>query len=181
MATRETDTMSKTKCFTKTLICFSLFLAGGCMAGNGWYDGERWRVLHEDSRQVARLELHGNDLSAQRVSSVSLQPASALRLERKNTDGSVVQAPVFRDHRGGPIRVAIGGVLLQLSDTLSTQEQADWLATEGLSIMDAPEGVGWILVNSPPGQPSIDLANRLYKLPDVVQSSPNWWRPTTRR
>lgn len=173
--------MSKTQDFTKLLICFSLFMASGCMAGNGWYDGERWRALHTDSRQVAQLELDVNELSVQRVRSVSLRPATDVRLESADTDGSVAQVPVFRDHRGGPVRVAIGGVLLQLSEKLSAQEQADWLANEGLSIMDAPEGVGWILVASPPGQPSIELANRLYKLPDVVQASPNWWRPTTRR
>ena len=173
--------MSHTYHFTKLLICLSLFLAAGCMAGNGWYDGERWRALHEDSRQIARLELHTNEPSAPRVRSVSLQSAADASLESRDTDGSVVQVPVFRDHPGGPIRVAVGGVIVQLSDKLSTQEQADWLATQGLSIMDAPEGVGWILVASPPGHPSIELANRLYKMPDVVQASPNWWRQTTRR
>lgn len=151
------------------------------MAGDGWYDGERWRALHEDSRQTARLEMDGNAPNAQRVRSVSLQSTADLNLETGDTDPSVIEVPVFRDHPGGPIRVAIGGVLVQLSDMLSTQEQADWLAGQGLSVVDAPEGVNWIVVASPPGHPSIDLANRLYKMPDVVQASPNWWRPTTPR
>lgn len=174
--------MEKTNHFTKILGCLTLLMTGVlAMAGDGWYDGERWRALHEDSRQLAVLQLDRNDLSAQRVRSVRLQSATAISLESQDAATSTVRVPVFRDHPGGPVRVAIGGVLLRLSDKLSTQEQADWLVAEGLSIIDAPEGVNWILVASPPGRPSIDLANRLYLMPDVVQASPNWWRPTTRR
>ena len=176
--------MSKPQHFTKILICFSLFLAAGCMAGEGWYDGERWRALHEDSRQVARLELDtsgATELIAQRVRSVHLQSFEQAGMERMDPDQPVVQVPVFRDHPGGPIRVAIGGVILQLSDKLSAQAQADWLAEEGLNVLEAPDGLGWMLVASPPGRPSIELANRLYKMPDVVQASPNWWRQTATR
>lgn len=169
----------------KFLIAVSMMMSAGlATAADGWYDGQRWRTLHEDPRQLAQLELGASTDAAglpARVNSVRLRSVTKAGLESARGDVSLVQVPVFRDHPGGPIRVAIGGVIVQLSENLTAEEQANWLGREGLTLMDSPEGLPWIVVAAQPGRPSIDLANRLYKLPEVVQASPNWWQPVASR
>jgi hypothetical protein len=177
--------MSKANNFTRILSGAAMLLSGGLAAADGgWYDGDRWRGLHEDPRQVARLEL-GSEMPAgdgsPRVLSVSLQSVETARMQGLQSEHSIVQVPVFRDRPGGPQRVSVGGVIVRLSDALSAQERADWFDREDLTVIEEPAGLGWVLVASQPGWPSLDLANRLYEMSEVVQASPNWWRPTTRR
>ncbi|TVQ29017.1 MAG: hypothetical protein EA370_15840 [Wenzhouxiangella sp.] len=177
--------MDTTNYITKLLIAASMMMASGLtLAADGWYDGERWRALHEDPRQVARLEMDpasDGQVVGARVRSVRLQSAATASLESQPSADRVIQVPVFRDHPGGPVRVAIGGVLVQFSEKLSAEQRADWLAREGLTVLDAPAGLPWMLVASQPGRSSLELANRLHGKPEVIQASPNWWRETARR
>lgn len=177
--------MDKANYIMKLLIAALMMMASGLsFAADGWYDGERWRALHEDPRQVARLEMDpasDGQVIEMRVRSVHLQSAVTASLESQRSAGRMIQVPVFRDHPGGPVRVAIGGVILQFSEKLSAEQQANWLAQEGLIVLEAPEGLPWMLVASQPGRPSLELANRLYQKPEVIQASPNWWREAARR
>jgi hypothetical protein len=185
MATREIKHMGKVNNFTKILSGAALLLSGSLVvAGHGWYDGERWRTLHEDPRQVARLELDMETIGgvgSSRVRSVSLQSVESARMQALPSDQSISQVPVFRDRPGGPVRVSVGGVIVRFTDLMSAHDQADWLAQEGLTVIGESVELGWVLVASPPGWPSLDLANRLHEMSEVAQASPNWWRPTTRR
>jgi hypothetical protein len=178
--------MFNSRRFVINLVAVTLFLISGVSVGAdlGWYDGERWRGLHEDPAQIARLELHDEvtpDGSTLRLRSVRLQSLDEASSGLSMTANNVIESPVFRDHPRGPIRVAIGGVIVQLNSALSVEEKADWLVANGLRAVEESERLGWIMVASPPGYPSIELANRLHKLPDVEFSSPNWWQPRTRR
>src|SRR6056297_2531148 len=152
------------------------------LACEGWYDGQRWRALHEDSDSIARLVVE----SANQVDRVSAQPATHPRLVKveiqskkelptasAEPNDNIVYVPVYRDHPGGPIRVAIGGVIIRFAKDVDARQQADWVADQGLVVISSPDALDWILVASEAGSASVELANRLHQLPEVQNASPN--------
>ena len=83
--------------------------------------------------------------------------------------------PVFRSD-SGELMALPGGVLVLLqSDT----DPAELLAPEGVApgriqpLGGLPDA--WV-VQTEPGLASLELANRLAELEEVLLSQPNWWR-----
>lgn len=164
--------------------------ATAALAAEGWYDGQRWRALHEDTRYLARLEYDRPALaSGEQDKALPLRPvsvrvrseSSARSDKRDRDDPRVVYVPVYRDQPRGAMRVAIGGVVLRWAEGFDPGQQAGWLAARGLKLIDAPEGVDWVLVASEPGLASVQLAKTLHESAEVRSASPNWWRPTSKR
>lgn len=52
------------------------------------------------------------------------------------------------------------GVIVQQPEKLTVEDQANWLHREGLTALEAPHGLPWIVVASQQGRLSIELANR---------------------
>lgn len=85
-------------------------------------------------------------------------------------------SPVFRDEGGAPLALG-GGVIVRLRDADRPDARAR-LAAAGLMPVRQidPEGRAW-LVESPPGLPSLELANQLHESGRFESATPNWWRP----
>ena len=57
-----------------------------------------------------------------------------------------------------------------------------WVTTQGLQLQQVFDSTrNGLLLQSAPGLPSLELANRLLKLPDVQTAKPLWYRETTAR
>lgn len=173
----------------RAIVLFTVCV-GPALACDGWYDGQRWRALHEDSENIARLVF----TSANDVDRVSAEPAtyrSAVKVEVRSkkvlstesaeANENITYAPVYRDHPGGPIRVAIGGVIIRFAKDVDARQQANWIGDQGLVVISSPAALDWVLVASEAGSASVELANRLHQFPEVQNASPNWWRPVSRR
>jgi len=85
-------------------------------------------------------------------------------------------SPVFRDENGAARSLA-GGVVVRLREADLRDARAR-LADAGLVPVRPidPEGRSW-LVESPPGLPSLELANQLHESGKFESVTPNWWRP----
>jgi len=85
-------------------------------------------------------------------------------------------SPVFRDENGAT-RALAGGVIVRLREADVSETRAR-LADAGLVPVRPldPEGRNW-LVDSPPGLPSLELANQLHESGRFESATPNWWRP----
>ena len=85
-------------------------------------------------------------------------------------------SPVFRDENGAA-RALAGGVVVRLRDA-DVPRARSHLADAGLVPVRPidPEGRNW-LVQSPPGLPSLELANQLHESGRFESATPDWWRP----
>lgn len=170
-----------------TLAVFSSSL----MAADYWHDGQQERRLYQDPRLVARLVYPSDPSTAvtRQMNTAATMERPQVRLlnkqektTRRLSSSQEIEVPVYRDSLRGPVRVATGGVLLQLQPQLSRQEQLDWLKQADLQPVSINESLaGLWLIASPPGAASIELANRLQANEQVVSASPNWWRPKQKR
>ena len=85
--------------------------------------------------------------------------------------------PVFRS-RGGALMALPGGVIVLFDETSNEARANAFFAAEGIrSERVSPLALdnSW-LVETEPGFPSLELANRLANHPGVDVASPNWWR-----
>jgi hypothetical protein len=174
------------------LLLTLMLSSSGLMAADFWHDGQHERRLYQDSRLVAQLVYPSNSTSSttrqvNAAATTDERPQVRLlraqeRSTRRPNQTQEVEVAVYRDSPRGPVRVATGGVLLRLQPELSRQEQADWLEQAGLQSLPASQALaGYWLISSPPGDASIELANRLQAEEVVVSASPNWWRPRNKR
>ena len=88
--------------------------------------------------------------------------------------------PVFRSV-SGTLMALPGGAVVIFDETWDTAQAMGFFAAEGIPrdrISPLPLDNGY-LVETAPGFPSLDLANRLADRPGVDLSSPNWWREVT--
>lgn len=136
-----------------------------------WYDGTVRRPLWAEPGVVADFSGDTREKS-QVIRSSALSKADATR-----------SSPVFRDQaQGGASRALPGGVLVRFKPASTEADIAALLARHDLKrvrrIGDA--GTSW-LVDCPPGEASLALANRLFESGDFEAASPNWWQPRRRK
>ena len=92
--------------------------------------------------------------------------------------------PVFRSAADGSLMTLPGGVLLALDESWDqVQIDAFYVENDIDSELVTPLEylVNTFLVQTQPGIPSLDLANRLAILDGVEVSSPNWWQERDKR
>jgi hypothetical protein len=139
-----------------------------------WYDRGVRRPLHVDRDWIADF--------ADRPAAAAHPGRRASPLRQRDgveKDSGALPpgaSPVFRD-AGGAARALPGGVLVRLRDA-DLRRARERLAAAGLTPVRAndPEGRTW-LVESPPGLPALELANRLHESGEFESVEPNWWRP----
>ena len=86
--------------------------------------------------------------------------------------------PVFRSESGDLLTLP-GGVLLVLDPTWSATQVNSFLSDNGIKLDRVSElsyAANGFFIETPPGFPSLDLANKLATLDGVEVSSPNWGR-----
>ena len=134
-----------------------------------WKDGDRTFtvVLQSD---LALLDLGGGET-----------PKDALA----NTGrGAIVKGsggqgglPVFKSP-SGELMTLPGGVLLVLEPKLTASEVNSFFAKNGIKrdkVSELSYATNGFFIETDPGFPSLELANKLAAQDDVIISSPNWW------
>ena len=97
-------------------------------------------------------------------------------VNREGRHDGVETQPVFRSE-SGDVMTLPGGVLLVLDPTWDDQAVKAFFAAHGIPksrVEDQAFAANAFLVDTPPGLPSLELANRLAGEDGVVVSSPNW-------
>jgi hypothetical protein len=149
-----------------------LALAGPAQAQQRyWYDGGERRLLWAESGLLA-------DFSAAPGTKQSvIQPALGDKTAAPTGSAALT---VYRDQpeAGGRPRALPGGVLVGFRPRTTAAEREALLSRHGLRLI-RPLGdrADWVLVASPPGDASLELANRLHESGDFASASPNWWQP----
>lgn len=141
-------------------------------AGHYWYENGQRKALRVDPGWVADFASPGK----------AERGKSRTPLKRFIGGGKALEtlpggaSPVFRDDNGAA-RALGGGVIVRLREADLPEARAR-LADAGLVPVRPldPEGRTW-LVDSPPGLPSLALANQLHESGKVEAATPNWWRP----
>ncbi len=151
-------------------------------------DGDRTlKVVLQEDLVLTRMEVEVGDHSdiLARVGD-----AVILRLRPEEEDPNAVSStssasvvrpadaqPVFRSQAGG-LMALLGGVIVVFDEAWDRGRAMDFFAAEGIpAARVSPLALqNGYLVETAPGFPSLDLANRLADRPGVDVSSPNWWR-----
>ncbi len=136
-----------------------------------WYDGDRRRELLVDDR--LRIDF------AEGKAVVTEKPARADKaLGSTPPADAPADSPVFRDADSPAVKRALpGGVILTTRGPTDAASLDRLLADQGLAVarqLDA-NGTRW-LVETPPGIPGLEIANRLHESGDFAAAAPNWWR-----
>ena len=142
-----------------------------------WQDGGRTRraYLQEDL-----IVSKAGAIDSSGVAVASAAGGLIVRVaEASRSDG----LPVFRS-QSGALMTLPGGVLLVFDSEWTESRTAAFFAANGIA-MDRVSPLGEIpngfVVETDPGFPSLELANRLAGLDGVRLSSPNWWKESTTR
>ena len=147
-----------------------------------WYDGGKPRQLQLDSTVTAefgdRAEAGGEPVL--RGNGVRIWRQQDQAATRAAAGGAA--SPVFRDSEGGAIRALPGNVIVRLDQSWNAQQVADWLKENRLSeVRRLPIGGNVLVLSSPPGLASLELANRLQQSGQVVSAQPEWWEQRSTR
>lgn len=137
-----------------------------------WYDGRVRRALRLDPEWIADFGATPAERAAK--ARAPLQRSGGAEKSPGGPPAGV--SPVFRDAGGAP-RALPGGVIVRLRPAESPRAQ-ERLAAAGLTPVRAIDaGRRTWLVESAPGLPSLELANRLHEGGAFESAEPNWWRP----
>ena len=144
---------------------------------------ESQRATGESQGQVYTWEDGDRTMTVYLQNHMDIEAASA-----KNSGGRVVQAadgqadgeelPVFRSMSGGLMTLP-GGVLLVLDPEWTPAQVQSFFSHNGIKTTGVSEldyAQNGFFVETPPGFPSLELANTLAALDGVLVSSPNWLR-----
>jgi hypothetical protein len=156
----------KTTCTTSFrrlfgFIAISLIPVTSFAAELYYYDGIVKRPLVVDNQKWANLKSG---------KSVELQAISTNEKSGKFFAGS----PVFRSGETGASMALPGGIIVKPKSGDTTAEAK--LKAKGYEIERAIGDSGALLVKSPEGMSSLELANKLHESGDFESASPNWWR-----
>jgi hypothetical protein len=135
-----------------------------------YYDGMTKRALVMDTQQWASIkgELSGKGFE---LRALTVNEKSSIG---KSSTKSISGSPVFRaDETGAPMALP-GGIIVRpkAGDTSATAR----LKAKGFEIERMIGDSGAILVKSPEGLSTLEMANQLHESGDFESASPNWWR-----
>lgn len=147
-----------------------------------WYDGGKPRRVWLDTSVVAAFGTRAESTSASggktdRVQILRQDDAAAARAA-----GQGQVSPVLREGAAGRMRALPGNIIVRLAPGWSSAQVDAWLAANGLvKIRQLPIGNNVLVISSPPGLASLELANRLQESGTVVSAQPEWWEQMERR
>ncbi|MCX7176437.1 MAG: hypothetical protein NT159_21440 [Proteobacteria bacterium] len=94
------------------------------------------------------------------------------------------QSPVFREGNSpaGRLMALPGGVIVNFNPGWSDGQVREWVAAHGYSVRHQLNIIGnWYVLDTLPGEVSLQTANAIQNSGDVVSASPNWWKETVTR
>ncbi len=102
---------------------------------------------------------------------------------RKSDTSDTSGQPVFRSPSGALMTLP-GGVLLVLEDAWTEAEVNSFFSRNGIKrdqVSELSYATNGFFVETDPGFPALELANKLATQKGVIISSPNWWTQVTTR
>lgn len=145
-----------------------------------WHDGGDVRTLYLDPALTAEFNNQNN------AGKEPVLKGDGIRIWRKE-DGPpsrsiTPNSPVFRDYQGGSMRALPGNIIVHLNPTWNDAQVAEWLTKNNLVVVRSlPMKKHLLVIASPTGLPSLELANRLVQSGTVVSAQPEWWEQRTTR
>ena len=141
-----------------------------------WEDGDRTLTAYLQADLVVEK---GSDGMPRDIIEADDGGTNVVRSADIQSEGNTL--PVFRSESGSLMTLP-GGILLVLSAERS-QEETDAFFSDNDISMDRVSELSYVangfFIETAPGYPSLDLANRLAALDGVEVSSPNWGREAT--
>ena len=141
-----------------------------------WEDGDRTLTVYLQTDLVVDK---GSDGLPRDIVEADDGGANIVRSADAQSEGDTL--PVFRSESGSLMTLP-GGILLVLSAERS-QAETDAFFSDNDVKMDRVSELSYVangfFIETAPGYPSLDLANRLAALDGVEVSSPNWGREAT--
>jgi hypothetical protein len=147
-----------------SILTLSLFPCFSSAAEMYYYDGAIKRALIVDNQQWANVK------SGKSEKSIELRSLSSNEKGGKSVSGS----PVFRSGESGAPMALPGGIIVQPKANDSSVDAK--LKARGLEVERTIGESGALLVKSPEGISSLQLANQLHESGEFESASPNWWR-----
>jgi hypothetical protein len=144
-----------------SILALSLLPCFSSAAEMYYYDGTIKRSLIVDNQQWANVKSG---------KSIELRSLSSNEKSAKSITGS----PVFRNGESGAPMALPGGIIVQPKANDSSAEAK--LKARGLEVERTIGQSGALLVKSPEGLSSLQLANQLHESGEFESASPNWWR-----
>lgn len=142
-----------------------------------WSDGDR--VL----RVTYQPDLVLQDESAPtKEGTAKVETGKGVIIQKSDATDTTGQ-PVFRSPSGALMTLP-GGVLLVLEDSWTDAEVNAFFARNGIKrdqVSELSYAANGFFVETAPGFPSLDLANKLAAQKGVIISSPNWWTQVATR
>ena len=78
------------------------------------------------------------------------------------------------------MRTIPGNIIVQLHPDWNAAQVTQWLQANRLTEVHRMSN-NFLVIASPPGLASVELANRLQESGTVVYAQPDWWEQTKRR
>ncbi len=138
-----------------------------------WEDGDRTLTVYLQSDLVMEKGAEGLPRD---IVEADEGGSNVVRSARAQTKSDTL--PVFRSE-SGELMTLPGGVLLVLNPQWSQSDTDAFFARNGIKleiVSDLVYATNGFFIETGPGFPSLDLANKLAKLDGVEVSSPNWGR-----
>ncbi len=159
-----------------------------------WYEKGVAKTAVVDSAMVAEFDrgetlgLHTKavrlkDLSTLSVTMWQLESGSSLAAVKtaKSINAKGVYSPVLRD-ANGQLRALPGGIIVRLNPELSPEAARQWFAERNMTVTRKLEiGKNTFEIASESGMASLELANSLQGVKDVVWAQPEWWQKRVRK
>ena len=142
-----------------------------------WQDGDR--TLRVTLQPDLVLQ---DDASSADKGGPTVETGKGVIVRKSDTSDKSGQ-PVFRSPSGALMTLP-GGVLLVLEDAWTEAEVNSFFARNGIKrdrVSELSYATNGFFVETDPGLPSLELANKLAAQKGVIISSPNWWTQVTTR
>ena len=158
-----------------------------------WHDGDQARQAWLDPNLIASFgggsstksllaQSYGEAKEVVRAGAVTIYslPAGtdAVKAADRMRAAGGTYSPVFHETSDpvSSLRALPGGVVVQLPKDWSESQVDNWLKAQGLQRSgNRAIAPNLFVVDSAPGMASLELANRLNGMADVVSAQPNWW------
>ncbi len=162
-----------------------------------YYDGQRWRDVWVNDREVVEFIAPGQQGAARAITSAATllvegrgvriwrlapQAGGAVTLSRRVAPERSL-SPVFHLSPTGGSRLALSGnMVIRFKPEWSEAQIQTWLTTQGLTQLKVFSGLpATYVVRGGNGVDALLRANALQESGEVVYAMPEWWREINKR
>lgn len=163
-----------------------------------YYDGQRWRQVWIDEREVAEFIRQGQEEVSRAVAPAAatlLMDGGGVRIWQFDVDGRGAVAisrslapakrysPVFHLSAAGGARLALSGnIVVRFKPEWSEVQVQSWLAAQNLEQIKLVSGQPvTLLLRVGDGLEALERANAIQESGEVLFAMPEWWREVRKR